>query len=55
MIRTGHCPGNPDRYNGALAPEHPVWVEFARALAPIGAFLSTLRWRASSARAPAAP
>src|SRR5262249_39097825 len=28
--------------DGVLAPEHPVWVEFARAMAPIGAFLSTL-------------
>jgi SAM-dependent methyltransferase len=28
--------------DGALAPEHPVWVDFARAMAPIGAFLSTL-------------
>jgi len=26
--------------DGVLAPEHPVWVEFARAMAPIGAFLS---------------
>jgi SAM-dependent methyltransferase len=28
--------------DGVLAPEHPVWVEFARAMAPIGAFLSML-------------
>src|SRR5262249_20462423 len=28
--------------DGALTPEHPVWVEFTRAMAPIGAFLSTL-------------
>ncbi len=28
--------------DGVLAPEHPVWVEFARAMAPIGAFLSTM-------------
>jgi SAM-dependent methyltransferase len=28
--------------NGVLAPEHPVWVEFARAMAPIGTFLSTM-------------
>src|SRR5437867_6210858 len=24
--------------DGVLAPEHPAWVEFARAMAPIGAF-----------------
>jgi SAM-dependent methyltransferase len=28
--------------DGVLAPEHPVWVEFARAMTPIGAFLSTM-------------
>jgi hypothetical protein len=28
--------------DGVLAPEHPVWVEFARAMAPIGIFLSGL-------------
>jgi predicted nicotinamide N-methyase len=27
---------------GTLAPEHPVWVEFARAMAPGGAFLGPL-------------
>jgi predicted O-methyltransferase YrrM len=27
---------------GTLAPEHPVWVEFARAMAPGGAFLAPL-------------
>jgi ubiquinone/menaquinone biosynthesis C-methylase UbiE len=31
---------------GALAPEHPVWVEFARSMAPIAALTGTLVARA---------
>src|SRR5262249_60534526 len=27
---------------GTLAPEHPVWVEFARAMVPGGAFMGPL-------------
>src|SRR5437870_744109 len=38
-VRTG---GTAVPNDGALAPEHPVWVEFARAMAPLAGMMALL-------------